>query len=352
VLEQCTRGARTARDGARGPARRQDAVPCGKRTPPTVRAPGARGGAAASAVQLTSCASMPANLKPAAVAAAAAVAAEVAGAVSSPLVVSPRKRLLQAQLPPSAALLRVASGPVSPVSWSGSFAGSFSGRGARHGPPAANAALYAGAASGSFSLPHSSAFAPRPLPAPAAAPPQMSQPSALLTAADAQVLAGARSHARTLRGNFFKLGETGVHAPARTHTLPTCPRCHDPRPATNPAAAPAATLPPLHRLAPWRLVYSSFRDGTSLHTLLRKAAGAAPTLLVVQSSGGGLFGAYCTEAWHTAPRFYGTGETFVFSVRGGRGCRSCRPPLPPRRRTAPRTPPADDAPAPAIACRT
>ena len=49
--------------------------------------------------------------------------------------------------------------------------------------------------------------------------------------------------------------------------------------------------------------------------MLRKAAGQAPSLLVVRDAAGAVFGAYAAEAWHMAPRFYGTGETFVFSVR-------------------------------------
>ncbi|GBF97371.1 hypothetical protein Rsub_11018 [Raphidocelis subcapitata] len=278
VLQQYDSGQLTPRDGARGAARRQDAVPSGKRTPPTASQSPARGGApaapaAATAIELVTAASLPAELKPAAAAGAAAAAAMGIVALLSPRK-QPQGQGQQAQgqgLPPlPGGLLRVASGPMtplSPASWSGSFSGSFSGRGARHGPPAANTALYAGAASGSFSLPHSSVFAPRPLPAAGPAgppPPQFSQPSALLTPADAQSI--------------------------------------------------AAALPPLHRFAPWRLVYSSSRDGTSLHTLLRKAAGAAPTLLIVRDCEGGLFGAYAAEAWHVAPRFYGTGETFVFSL--------------------------------------
>lgn len=30
-----------------------------------------------------------------------------------------------------------------------------------------------------------------------------------------------------------------------------------------------------------------------------------------------MFGAYTTESWRIAPRFYGTGETFVFQLEVG-----------------------------------
>ncbi|KAF8057677.1 PAP17 [Scenedesmus sp. PABB004] len=79
-------------------------------------------------------------------------------------------------------------------------------------------------------------------------------------------------------------------------------------------AALAAALPPLHRGTPWLLIYSTARDGTSLATLLRKAERVAPSLLLVRDGGGGVFGAFVAEAWRAAPRFYGTGESFVFQL--------------------------------------
>ncbi|KAG2451189.1 hypothetical protein HYH02_003796 [Chlamydomonas schloesseri] len=67
----------------------------------------------------------------------------------------------------------------------------------------------------------------------------------------------------------------------------------------------------------WALLYGSSRDGISLRTLYRKAAGRAPTLLVVREAGGmgHIFGAFAAEAWKPGPRFYGTGETFVFTLQ-------------------------------------
>ncbi|KAI8474756.1 MAG: TLD-domain-containing protein [Monoraphidium minutum] len=79
-------------------------------------------------------------------------------------------------------------------------------------------------------------------------------------------------------------------------------------------AALAAALPARFRTSAWSLAYSTARHGISLQTLYRKAAGAAPTVLVIRDAGGYLFGAFTTEAWRVAPRFYGTGETFVFQL--------------------------------------
>ncbi|KAI8474831.1 MAG: TLD-domain-containing protein [Monoraphidium minutum] len=146
--------------------------------------------------------------------------------------------------------------------------GGLSGTGsARPGPPVAQASLQAsleaGARDPSFVLPHSTARAALPLPAGGPAPPMVGA-SALMS--------------------------------------------------EDEIASLAAALPPIHQGAEWSLVYSTGRDGTSLHTLLRKAAGAAPALLVVRDGGGAVFGAYTAEAWHVAPRFFGSGETFVFQL--------------------------------------
>jgi hypothetical protein len=76
----------------------------------------------------------------------------------------------------------------------------------------------------------------------------------------------------------------------------------------------AASLPPLHQGNPWLLIYSTARDGISLATMMRKAEKVAPSLLLVRDAGGAVFGAYVTDAWRYAPRFYGTGESYVFQV--------------------------------------
>jgi hypothetical protein len=48
--------------------------------------------------------------------------------------------------------------------------------------------------------------------------------------------------------------------------------------------------------------------------MMRKAEKVAPSLLLVRDAGGAVFGAYVTDAWRYAPRFYGTGESYVFQV--------------------------------------
>ncbi|GAB4823468.1 hypothetical protein N2152v2_010514 [Parachlorella kessleri] len=76
----------------------------------------------------------------------------------------------------------------------------------------------------------------------------------------------------------------------------------------------AASVPTRHRQARWRLLYSTLRDGISLHTLLRAGRGKAPTMLVVRDMGKYVFGSFCSEPWRLSNRYYGTGETFVFQL--------------------------------------
>eukprot|EP00798_Chlamydomonas_sp_ICE-L_P000838 gene838-33569_t len=70
-------------------------------------------------------------------------------------------------------------------------------------------------------------------------------------------------------------------------------------------------LPPHFAHGSWKMLYCTQRDGISLNTLYRKAAGHAPSILVVKDTGGYIMGAFATEPWHIHPRFYGTGETSV-----------------------------------------
>jgi hypothetical protein len=76
----------------------------------------------------------------------------------------------------------------------------------------------------------------------------------------------------------------------------------------------AAALPGRTRLAAWQLAYSTRRDGISLRSLLRLGAGRAPSLLAIRDAKGAVFGAFCAEPWRVAPRYFGTGESFVFAA--------------------------------------
>ena len=56
------------------------------------------------------------------------------------------------------------------------------------------------------------------------------------------------------------------------------------------------------------------KDGTSINTFYSKCQGKGSLLLVVKDDGGNVFGAYANEEFKYTPnKFYGTGETFLFS---------------------------------------
>ncbi|KAH6844883.1 TLD-domain-containing protein [Chaetomium sp. MPI-CAGE-AT-0009] len=66
----------------------------------------------------------------------------------------------------------------------------------------------------------------------------------------------------------------------------------------------------------WRLVYSLEQDGASLATLYEKCAQYQGVrvgfVLCVKDCDGGLFGAYLSDYPHPAPKYFGTGECFLW----------------------------------------
>ncbi|EFJ52510.1 hypothetical protein VOLCADRAFT_56079 [Volvox carteri f. nagariensis] len=76
----------------------------------------------------------------------------------------------------------------------------------------------------------------------------------------------------------------------------------------------ASAVPPLERMKDWVLSYSTAKHGISLQTLYRRAVGGMPTILLVRDFGGFVFGCFTPDSWRVAPRYYGSGETFVFQL--------------------------------------
>ena len=75
----------------------------------------------------------------------------------------------------------------------------------------------------------------------------------------------------------------------------------------------ASAFPGRTRLARWDLAYASRTDGISLRSLLRAGSHRSPSVLAVKDAAGGVFGAFVCEPWRVATRYYGTGESFVFT---------------------------------------
>lgn len=84
--------------------------------------------------------------------------------------------------------------------------------------------------------------------------------------------------------------------------------------STDDMDAISSHAPVRHRHKKWVLLYSTLRDGISMQTLLRKAKGHAPTVLLIRDMSRSVFGAFCSESWRVSQRYFGTGETFVFRV--------------------------------------
>uniref|UniRef100_A0A8B9DK74 TLDc domain-containing protein n=1 Tax=Anser cygnoides TaxID=8845 RepID=A0A8B9DK74_ANSCY len=73
-------------------------------------------------------------------------------------------------------------------------------------------------------------------------------------------------------------------------------------------------LPTRLQQQPWRLLYCTARDGFSLRTLYRRAGPpSSPALLLIRDTNAQAFGAFFATTIHMSNKFYGTGETFLFS---------------------------------------
>jgi len=74
-------------------------------------------------------------------------------------------------------------------------------------------------------------------------------------------------------------------------------------------------LPPSIRGETWGLRYSLVRDGQSFSTFLSSVARCGPSIVVVQSEHGDIFGGYASQSWRVRRRgFFGTGECFLFRI--------------------------------------
>uniref|UniRef100_A0A6B2LLB7 Oxidation resistance protein 1 n=1 Tax=Arcella intermedia TaxID=1963864 RepID=A0A6B2LLB7_9EUKA len=65
----------------------------------------------------------------------------------------------------------------------------------------------------------------------------------------------------------------------------------------------------------WKLLFNSSSDGTSLITFYSKLYDSGPTIILIEDKAGHVFGGYASEDWKVQPRYFGTGESFVFAVK-------------------------------------
>eukprot|EP01103_Thecamoeba_quadrilineata_P014402 TRINITY_DN4293_c0_g1_i1.p1 TRINITY_DN4293_c0_g1~~TRINITY_DN4293_c0_g1_i1.p1 ORF type:complete len:337 (+),score=18.22 TRINITY_DN4293_c0_g1_i1:969-1979(+) len=73
-------------------------------------------------------------------------------------------------------------------------------------------------------------------------------------------------------------------------------------------------LPIRYRIHAPVLYYSTANNGFSLNTLYRKTKDIAPMLLLLKTTTNHRFGAFLSQSWKQSEFFYGSGETFIFSL--------------------------------------
>jgi LysM repeat protein len=74
------------------------------------------------------------------------------------------------------------------------------------------------------------------------------------------------------------------------------------------------SLPFRFKYHDWKLTFSTSVHGTSLLTFYKHLENKAPTVLVVRDTDGHIFGGFASVAWHVSKSFFGTGESFLFSL--------------------------------------
>jgi len=78
-------------------------------------------------------------------------------------------------------------------------------------------------------------------------------------------------------------------------------------------------LPPRIIGSDWKLTYSTSKHGFSLANVYRKFQNErSPTLLAIMDTDGAVFGALVSEQIRMDEHFYGTGESFLYTLRPSR----------------------------------
>ena len=79
-------------------------------------------------------------------------------------------------------------------------------------------------------------------------------------------------------------------------------------------------LPETVQIQAFKLAYSLYNDGTELTTFYKNARGLDYTLLLIETIDGNVFGGFCSREWKPVGSYFGTGESFIFSIRKHRDC--------------------------------
>ena len=73
-------------------------------------------------------------------------------------------------------------------------------------------------------------------------------------------------------------------------------------------------LPRMLQIENISLLYSMLNDGSDLTSFYRKTSGSQYSILIVETTKGGIFGGFTSVPWKITTKYYGTGECFLFKV--------------------------------------
>lgn len=73
----------------------------------------------------------------------------------------------------------------------------------------------------------------------------------------------------------------------------------------------------MYRNMRWVLLYRLSEHGVSMNTVINRLQGYDTTLIILEDKKRHKFGGFCTEEWIISSKFYGTGENFVYTFKGG-----------------------------------
>eukprot|EP01125_Pyxidicula_operculata_P011424 TRINITY_DN3744_c0_g2_i1.p1 TRINITY_DN3744_c0_g2~~TRINITY_DN3744_c0_g2_i1.p1 ORF type:complete len:445 (+),score=105.16 TRINITY_DN3744_c0_g2_i1:489-1823(+) len=75
------------------------------------------------------------------------------------------------------------------------------------------------------------------------------------------------------------------------------------------------SVPIRYRDYNWECLFSTSKDGISFTTFFSQLEDKSPTVIVIEDTDGYIFGGFATEPWEVKEGFYGTGESFVFTLK-------------------------------------
>ncbi|KAJ3237758.1 hypothetical protein HDU81_008997 [Chytriomyces hyalinus] len=84
------------------------------------------------------------------------------------------------------------------------------------------------------------------------------------------------------------------------------------KPQSRASTSSSSSLTPTQE--PWQLIYSTETNGKSWGSLTSKIEATGSLLILIRDSKGQTFGAYASSPLECCPRFYGTNDTFLFTL--------------------------------------